>query len=121
MRASLGEVVVVSVRRLPEETQEVLRTASAGGQHVGHALLVAVTGLSDDGLSRALRPAVAVNVLTADAEGYAFRHGLIREAILDDLMPGDHTRLHTPFAEALEAHPGPMPPGRAVVEPAHPC
>ncbi len=51
--------------------------------------------------------------------GYAFRHGLIREAILDDLMPGDHTRLHTRFAEALEADPGLMPPGRAVIEQAH--
>ncbi|HEX4659883.1 MAG TPA: AAA family ATPase [Streptosporangiaceae bacterium] len=119
MPASLRDLLLVSVRRLPEETQEVLRTASAGGQHVGHALLAAVTGLDDDGLSRALRPAVAANVLTADAEGYAFRHGLIREAILDDLMPGDHTRLHTRFAEALEDDSGLMPPGRAVIEQAH--
>ena len=117
--ASLRDLLLVSVGRLPEETQEVLRTASAGGQHVGHALLEAVTALSDDGLSRALRPAVAANVLTAEADGYAFRHGLIREAILDDLMPGDHTRLHTRFAEALEADPGLLPPGRAVIEQAH--
>jgi ATP/maltotriose-dependent transcriptional regulator MalT len=119
MPASLRDLLLVSVRRLPEETQEVLRTAGAGGQHIGHALLVAVTGLPDDGLSRALRPAVAVNVLTADADGYAFRHGLIREAIVDDLMPGDHTRLHTRFAEAIEADPGLLPPGRAVIEQAH--
>jgi ATP/maltotriose-dependent transcriptional regulator MalT len=119
MPGSLRDLLLVSVRRLPEETQEVLRTASAGGQHVGHALLAAVTGLSDHDLSRALRPAVAANVLTADTEGYAFRHGLIREAILDDLMPGDHTRLHTRFAQALEASPGLVPPGRAVIEQAH--
>ncbi len=98
--ASLRDLLLVSVRRLPDETQEVLRAASAGGQHIRHALLAAVTGLDDDVLTRALRPAVAANVLTADAQGYAFRHGLIREAILDDLMPGDHTRLHTRFAEA---------------------
>jgi DNA-binding CsgD family transcriptional regulator len=119
MPASLRDLLLVSVRRLPEDTQEVLRAASAGGQHVGHALLAAVTGLPDDDLSRALRPAVAVNVLTADADGYAFRHGLIREAILDDLMPGDHTRMHTRFAEALESDPGLLPPGRAVIEQAH--
>jgi DNA-binding CsgD family transcriptional regulator len=117
--ASLRDLLLVSVRRLPEETQEQLRTASAGGQHFGHALLVAVTGLPGEGLSRALRPAVAANVLTADADGYTFRHGLIREAILDDLMPGDHTRMHTRFAEALEADPGLLPPGRAVIEQAH--
>ncbi len=79
---SLRDLLLISVRRLPEETQEVLAAASAGGQYCGHALLTAVTGLGDDELSRTLRPAVAANVLTADADGYAFRHGLIREAIL---------------------------------------
>ena len=116
---SLRDLLLISVRRLPEETQDVLRTASVGGQYCGHTLLTAVTGLTDDALSRALRPAVAANVLTADADGYAFRHGLIREAILDDLLPGDHTRLHSRFAEALEADPGLVPPGRAVIEQAH--
>jgi DNA-binding CsgD family transcriptional regulator/tetratricopeptide (TPR) repeat protein len=116
---SLRELLLVTARRLPEETQEVLRTASAGGQRVGHGLLAAATGLDDDALSRALRPAVAANVLIADADGYAFRHGLIREAILDDLLPGDHTRLHTRFAAALRDDPGLVPPGRAVIEQAH--
>src|SRR5258707_6042587 len=117
--ASLRDLLLVSVRRLPDETQEVLPAASAGGPHIRHSLLAAVKGRGDDVLTPALRPAVAANVLTADAQGYAFRHGLIREAILDDLMPGDHTRLHTRFAEALEADPGLMPPGRAVIEQAH--
>jgi DNA-binding CsgD family transcriptional regulator/tetratricopeptide (TPR) repeat protein len=116
---SLRELLLVTVRRLPEETQEVLGAASAGGQRNGHALLAAVTGLDDDALSRALRPAVAANVLTADADGYAFRHGLIREAILDDLLPGDHTRLHTRFGQALRDDAGLVPPGRAVIEQAH--
>jgi DNA-binding CsgD family transcriptional regulator len=117
--ASLRDLLLISVQRLPDETQEVLRAASAGGQRNGHALLMAVTGLDDDALSRALRPAVEANVLIADADGYAFRHGLIREAIFDDLLPGDHTRLHTRFAEALGADPGLVPPGRAVIEQAH--
>jgi DNA-binding CsgD family transcriptional regulator/tetratricopeptide (TPR) repeat protein len=116
---SLRELLLVTVRRLPEQTQEVLGAASAGGQRSGHALLAAVTGLTDDALSRALRPAVAANVLTADTDGYAFRHGLIKEAILNDLLPGDHTRLHTKFAAALEANPGLVPPGRAVIEQAY--
>jgi DNA-binding CsgD family transcriptional regulator/tetratricopeptide (TPR) repeat protein len=116
---SLRELLLAAVRRLPEETQEVLRAASAGGQRVGHGLLAAATGLDDDALSGALRPAVAANVLTVDADGYAFRHGLIREAMVDDLLPGDHTRLHTRFAAALRDGPGLVPPGRAVIEQAH--
>ena len=116
---SLRELLLVAARRLPEDTQEVLRTASAGGQRVGHGLLAAATGLDDDALSRALRPAVAANVLIADADGYAFRHGLIQEAMVDDLLPGEHTRLHTRFAAALRDDPGLVPPGRAVIEQAH--
>ena len=116
---SLRDLLLAAVRRLPEETQQVLRTASAGGLRTGHALLAAVTGLADDALSGVLRPAVAANVLTADDDGYAFRHGLIREAVLDDLLPGDRTRLHTRFAEALLADTGLVPAGRAVIEQAH--
>ena len=117
--ASLRDMLLIAVRRLPEPTQEVLRAASAGGQRNGHALLAAVTGLPDDDLSRALRPAVEANVLTADADGYSFRHDLIREATLDDVLPGEHTRLHTRFAEALEADPGLVPPARAAMEQAY--
>ena len=116
---SLRDLLLDSVRRLPEETQEILRVASAGGQRVGHGLLAAVTGRDDEALARALRPAVAGNVLLTDADGYMFRHTLIREAVHEDLLPGEHGRLHTRFAEVLEAQPTLVPAGRAVIEQAH--
>ena len=34
---SLRDLLLDAVRRLPEDTQEVLRVASAGGQTTGHA------------------------------------------------------------------------------------
>ena len=116
---SLRDLVLDAAQRLPEETQDVLRAASGGGQYVGHELLAAVTDLTDDALARRLRPAVASNVLTADGEGYAFRHALIREAVHDDLLPGERTRLHTRFAEVLGANPGLVPPGRSAIEQAN--
>jgi len=116
---SLRDLLLAMVRRLPEETQEALRAASPAGPGVGHRLLAAVTGLDDDPLARALRPAVAANVLTAATDGYAFRHALIREAIYDDLLPGERIRLHTRFAEALGSDPGLAAPGRAATEQAH--
>jgi DNA-binding CsgD family transcriptional regulator/tetratricopeptide (TPR) repeat protein len=116
---SLRDLLLDSVRRLPEDTQEVLRVASAGGAVTGHALLAAVTGLDDGALIRALRPAVTANVLHPQGDGYAFRHELIREAVHDDLLPGEHGRLHSRFAEAIDADPGLVPPGRATVEMAH--
>ena len=116
---SLRDLILGSVQRLPEETQEILRVASAGGERVGHALLAAVSGLDDTGLTRVLRPAVAANVLVVDGEAYGFRHALMREAVHGDLLPGEHTRTHTRFAEALDADPTLVPPGRAAAELAH--
>ena len=116
---SLRDLLLDSVRKLPEDTQEVLRVASAGGESTGHALLGTVTGLDDVALTRAVRPAVIANVLQARGDGYAFRHELIREAVHEDLLPGEHGRLHSRFAEAIDADPTLVPPGRAAVEMAH--
>ncbi|WP_375127095.1 helix-turn-helix transcriptional regulator [Nonomuraea sp. GTA35] len=116
---SLRDLLLASVERLPEETQELLRVASAGGQRIEHALLSAVAGLDEGALSRALRPAVAGNVLVVDGEGYSFRHALIREALHDDLLPGEHVRLHTRYAEALERDLSILPAPRGAIELAH--
>src|SRR5215831_8644361 len=116
---SLRDLLLAGVQRLPEETQELLRAASAGGHRSSHALLAAVTGLDGDDLTRGLRPAVAANVLRADEDGYTFRHELGREAIYDDLLPGERTRLHTRFAEALGSDDGLVAPGRGLIEQAH--
>ena len=40
---------------------------------------------------------------SAGRERYAFRHALLQEAIYDDLLPGERTRLHAAFARTLEA------------------
>lgn len=97
-----------------------LRIAAAGGIRVGHALLSAVTGLSDVDLKNALRPAIAANVLqVADGHAYAFRHSLIREAVHDELLPGEHVRQHARFAEEIGRDRTLVPPGRAAIEIAH--
>src|SRR3954451_17809489 len=48
---SLRDLILGRVQTLPEETQEILRMASAGGERVEHALLAAVCGLDDAALS----------------------------------------------------------------------
>ena len=110
---SLRDLLVAAVRRLPEQTQEVIRVASAGGERTGHELLAAVTGLDGAALARVLRPAVAANVLLADADSYMFRHALIREAVHAELLPGERGQVHRRFAEAIAADPALVMPGRA--------
>jgi ATP/maltotriose-dependent transcriptional regulator MalT len=116
---SLRDLLLLAVGRLPEDTQEVLRVVSAASGEASHALLTHVTGRDDDALTRVIRPAVAANVLVTTEDGYAFRHALIREAVHEDLLPGEHSRLHSSFAEAINSHPEFVPPGRADIEQAH--
>ncbi len=116
---SLRDLVLTDVRRLPAQTQQMLEALAVTGPRSGHALLASVTGLGDPELITALRPAVSANVLVPDADGYAFRHALIREAILGEVLPGEKTRLHIRVAEALAADPSLVAPGRAVIEQAH--
>src|SRR5580658_9689671 len=116
---SLRDLLLAAVARLPEPTRDVLQVASAGLDPNGHDLLSAVTRLDGEELARALRPAVAANVLLATRNGYSFRHALIKEAVYDDLLPGEGERLHARFAAALEADPSLVEPGRAAIEAAH--
>ena len=100
---SLRDLLLAAVAALPERTQQALRIAAAGGARLSHLLLAAVTGLDDAALTAALRPAVDANVLVSDADGYAFRHQLIREAVLEEMLPGERAQAHRAFATALEA------------------
>jgi DNA-binding NarL/FixJ family response regulator len=116
---SLGDLLQQAVRRLPDDTQEMLRVASAGNGSISHALLAMVTGGTEDELIAAIRPAVAANVLVTNADGYEFRHALIREAVHEDLLPGEHSQVHTRFALAIDAEPALVSDGRAEIEKAH--
>ncbi|WP_280723678.1 helix-turn-helix transcriptional regulator [Kitasatospora sp. MAA4] len=105
---SLRDILLVRVEALPEETQRVLRIAAEGGSRVEHELLAAVLDGPEDELIDALRTAVGANILQLDkdGEGYRFRHALVREAVSDDLLPGERHRINRRFAAALEADPG---------------
>jgi DNA-binding CsgD family transcriptional regulator len=113
---SLRDLLLGTVKDLPEQVQDLLRTAAVGGPRVGHGLLSAVTGFDDAAMTVGLRPAVAANVLITDGDGYAFRHELIREAVLGDLLPGERARAHRRFAETLEAAPSLSLEGSAAVQ-----
>jgi DNA-binding CsgD family transcriptional regulator len=100
---SLRDLLLARVALLPEPTQAVLRTATAGVGQVSHELLAAVSGLDNGALSAALRPAVAAGVLVVEGDGYRFRHALISEAVRDDQLPGERAAAHRRFAQALTA------------------
>ncbi|MFL5778763.1 MAG: AAA family ATPase [Chloroflexota bacterium] len=104
---TLRDVLLARVSELTEPTQEFLRIASAAGQRVDPALLAAAAGMDEATLLDALRECVSRQVLVPDpSEGvdrYRFRHALLQEAIYDELLPGERTRLHSAFAQTLES------------------
>ncbi|GGV95614.1 helix-turn-helix transcriptional regulator [Streptomyces gelaticus] len=104
---SLRDLLLVRVEALPDAAQQVARAVAEGGSTVEYGLLAAVAGLTEDGLIEALRAAVGANLLltTPEGNGYRFRHSLVREAVSDDLLPGERSRLNRRYAEALEADP----------------
>ncbi|MEV7421819.1 AAA family ATPase [Streptomyces sp. NPDC091212] len=104
---SLRDLLLVRVEALPEDAQRVARIVAEGGTTVEYPLLLAVARLAEDDLIEALRAAVGANILlpTPDGDGYRFRHSLVREAVSDDLLPGERSRLNRRFAEVLEADP----------------
>ncbi|MFE0675928.1 AAA family ATPase [Streptomyces sp. NPDC058867] len=108
---SLRDLLLVRVEALPDSAQRVARIVAEGGSTVEHRLLAAVARLAEDDLIEALRAAVNAGILTpaADGDGYRFRHSLVREAVGDDLLPGERSRLNRGYAEALESDPGLVP------------
>ncbi|AXK37452.1 LuxR family transcriptional regulator [Streptomyces armeniacus] len=108
---TLRDLLLVRVEALPETAQHVVRVAAQGGSKVEHALLATVCELPETELLDALRAAVGANVLVPAEDvgpdgGYRFRHALLREAVSDDLLPGEGARLSRRYAQALEADPG---------------
>ncbi|WP_308195523.1 helix-turn-helix transcriptional regulator [Agromyces cavernae] len=100
---TLRELLLARYERLPDAAQELLRLISTGGVRVSHALLSEVYTGSADELDAAARQCVHYGVITIDGDDYAFRHALVREAILSDLLPGERARFHARYAEAYEA------------------
>ncbi|SCE88550.1 Predicted ATPase [Micromonospora viridifaciens] len=117
---TLRDLLLARVDQLPEPAQRVLRIAAAGGTRFAHQLLAEVAGLPEPELEDALRAAVAAQLVVADPDGdYEFRHALVREAVHDELLPGEHARLHARYAAVIEAHPHLVAAGRAPAEIAH--
>ncbi len=114
---SLRDLLLVRVEALPESAQRVARIVAEGGSTVEYRLLAAVARLAEDDLIEALRSAVNANILlpAPDGDGYRFRHSLVREAVGDDLLPGERSRLNRHYAQALAADPTLVPAAERVM------
>ncbi len=105
---SLRDVLLSRIDSLGPAAQLLLRTASVAGRGVADRLLARVAGLDEPVLFGALREAVESHLLVVDetGRGYAFRHALARDAVYEDMLPGERVRLHAAYGAALAGDPG---------------
>ena len=104
---TLRDALSVRLSRLTAPTERLLGVMSVAGNRIDHDLLALVAEADGilDGLETCLREAVDSSILVPDETGYSFRHSLLREVLYDDLLPGEHARLHATFAAVLTDHP----------------
>lgn len=105
----LNDLLLARVDALSGSTRDLLRLASVNGSRLDHELLREVTAHDDDSLDACLREAIDANVLRAVGEHLEFRHPLLREAVYDDLLPGERTRIHGVLAAAVQERLGETP------------
>jgi DNA-binding CsgD family transcriptional regulator len=100
--AGLADLLVARTLDLSPTAQQVLRAAAVTGRRIDDELVMRASGLATADYETAVREAVARQLLVPDSgSGLAFRHALLREAIYNDLLPGERTRLHARLAELL--------------------
>jgi predicted ATPase/DNA-binding CsgD family transcriptional regulator len=106
---TLRDALMVRVEALPATTQQLLRVVAAAGRSVTHGLLASVSAVEEPDLTNALRDAITHHVLVQrradETDSFRFRHALMREAVYEDLLPGERGDLHMRLAEALEGNP----------------
>ncbi|HUA04090.1 MAG TPA: AAA family ATPase, partial [Solirubrobacteraceae bacterium] len=99
---SLRDAFMLRIERLSADAQAAARVISAG-RSLDEPMIAEVTGIEPGALHTALREAVAEQVLVTDEPSrLCFRHALLREAMYDDLLPGERSELHLALARAFE-------------------
>ncbi|HEX2073597.1 MAG TPA: AAA family ATPase [Geodermatophilus sp.] len=112
----LTDVLLARVEQRSPAAQQVLRVAAVAGRRVRHELVAAVGDLAPGELEQALAETVHHHLLVVSDDGrYRFRHALLREAVLADLLPGERVRLHAAVAGYLAR----TPEGGTAAERAH--
>ena len=102
----LRGLVLGRLAALGPVAQRVVAALSLGEEPVSHGLLAEVVRAADeDELLAALRESAEAAMVVVDphVEGYGLRHGLMRDVVAAELMPGERRSLHRRYALAFDA------------------
>jgi DNA-binding CsgD family transcriptional regulator/tetratricopeptide (TPR) repeat protein len=99
----LSDLFLARIDALADGPRELARLASVDGTQVDADLLAELAGVDRNRLNKDLRLLLDANVLRSIGESLQFRHGLVREAVYDDLLPDERAGLHAQLAAILHA------------------
>jgi DNA-binding CsgD family transcriptional regulator len=99
--ATLRDTLLLRLERLDEPALRALRVLAVSVR-ADDQLLERACGIEQGGLGDGLREAIDAHIIHVRDERYEYRHALLREAVYDDLLPGERSKLHQSIAEALE-------------------
>jgi DNA-binding CsgD family transcriptional regulator/tetratricopeptide (TPR) repeat protein len=118
---TLRATLLARVGGLSTASRDLLRVVAVAGQSARHDVLATVTRMEQPQLAAALRESTDRHLLLAgDNEVMQFRHNLLREAVYDELLPGERLALHAAVAAAVDAlHPDPQMDAAVASELAH--
>jgi DNA-binding SARP family transcriptional activator/tetratricopeptide (TPR) repeat protein len=86
---------------IPPRTREVLQRVAVVGSSFDTDEFVALSGVSEDEAFDHLDHALAAHVVEPSSSGYRFRHGLVRDTLLDDVPPHRRRGIHRDAAVRL--------------------
>lgn len=98
--SSLREFLISRLETLSADEREVVQAIAIAGGVVAHPFLVAM--LPDTAMGDVVRSLFDKSVVKVEGQEYTFAHGLVREAILTEVLPFEAEDLHRRTAETLE-------------------
>ena len=99
----LADLFLSRVDALPDDARRLARVASVDGTRVDVGTLAELAGLDGVQLGYHLHELLDAHVLRRAGDSLAFWHPLLREAVYDDLLPDERTRLHAELGAILQA------------------
>ncbi len=102
---SVRGMVATRLEPLPRQFRDVLLALAVTGVPDPPGLVPAVAGAADDVVTEAFRHGVEAGLLVISGGVIAFRHDIIREAVIDAAVPQLVTTMHGRAAVALAAEP----------------
>ena len=105
--ASLRESVARRLTHLDPSARRVVAAAAILGRRFAWELVPGIAEVDGRAVVEGLRAAIAQQLVEVEGGGFAFRHALTREAVLDDLLPPERRELAQRAWPAVErANPG---------------